>query len=89
MTVRISQLRNDPYLGYDAELVARTAAACLQCLPPAPCTLACSRNADIPQVMRLAGQAACEGLALTRWFWSEERVEAARITDEICDSYNG
>ena len=49
----------------------------------------CSRNADIPQVMRLAGQAACEGLALTRWFWSEERVEAARITDEICDSYNG
>jgi hypothetical protein len=38
--------------------------------------------------MRLAGQAACEGLSLTRWFWDQERVEAARITDAIADSYN-
>jgi NADPH-dependent glutamate synthase beta subunit-like oxidoreductase len=88
MTVRVSQLRKDPYLGYDAAEVARMAAACLQCLSPSPCTLACSRKADIPRVMRLAGQAACEGLALTRWFWDEERIEAARVTDAISDSYN-
>jgi hypothetical protein len=36
----------------------------------------------------LAGQAACEGLQLTRWFWDEERVEAARICDAITDAYN-
>ncbi|MEJ2011480.1 MAG: hypothetical protein P8X64_04565 [Anaerolineales bacterium] len=88
MTVRMSQLQKDPYLGYDAGQVARMAAACLQCKTPAPCTLACGRKADIPRVMRLAGQAACEGLALTRWFWDEERIEAARVTDAISDSYN-
>jgi hypothetical protein len=38
--------------------------------------------------MRLAGQAACEGLALTRWFWDEERVESARICDAIADAYD-
>jgi hypothetical protein len=38
--------------------------------------------------MRLAGQAACEGLALSRWYMDEERVEEARITDAICDTYN-
>jgi hypothetical protein len=38
--------------------------------------------------MRLAGQAACEGLQLTRWFWDEERVESARICDAITDAYN-
>jgi hypothetical protein len=38
--------------------------------------------------MGLAGQAACEGLNLTRWFWEQERVEAARICDQISDAYN-
>ena len=88
MTVRISQIPNDPYLGYDAVDVARTASACLQCPSPAPCTLSCSRQADIPRVMRLVGQAACEGLQLTRWLWEDERVEAARISDAITDAYN-
>jgi hypothetical protein len=37
--------------------------------------------------MRLAGQAACEGLALQRWFWDAERLEAARTTDAITDCY--
>lgn len=88
MTVRVSRIRKDPYLGYDAIEVARLAAACLQCPHPAPCTLTCPREADIPRVMRLAGQAACEGLVLTRWFYDRERVEAARICDAITDSYN-
>jgi NADPH-dependent glutamate synthase beta subunit-like oxidoreductase len=88
MTVRITQIPKDPYLGYDALEVAHMASACLQCSSPAPCTLACSRQADIPRVMRLAGQAACEGLQLTRWFWEKERVEAARICDAITDAYN-
>jgi hypothetical protein len=38
--------------------------------------------------MRLAGQAACEGLALARWFGEREEVEAARVCDAISDSYN-
>jgi hypothetical protein len=38
--------------------------------------------------MRLAGQAACEGLALTRWFWDRDQVEAARIGDAIADAYS-
>jgi hypothetical protein len=38
--------------------------------------------------MRLAGQAACEGLQLTRWFLEDEQVEAARICDAITDVYN-
>ena len=88
MTIRISKLPRDPYLGYDVRQVARMAVSCLQCASPAPCTLACAREADIPRVMRMAGQAACEGLALSRWFWDEERVQAARITDAICDTYN-
>lgn len=88
MTVRISKVPKDPYLGYDAAAAARAATMCLQCGSPAPCTRACPREADIPRVMRLAGQAACEGLQLTRWFWDEERIEAARICDAISDSYN-
>jgi hypothetical protein len=88
MTVRISQVPKDPYLGYDTLVIARMAAACLQCPSPAPCTLSCSRQTDIPRVMMLAGQAACEGLQLTRWFWDEERVETARICDAITDAYN-
>lgn len=88
MTIRISTVPKDPYLGYDALQVARMAAACLQCPSPAPCTLSCARQADIPRIMRLAGQAACEGLQLTRWFWDEERIEAARVSDAITDAYN-
>ena len=88
MTLRLSQIPKDPYLGYDAQAVARLAAACLQCGQPAPCTRACRRQADIPRVMRLAGQAACEGLALARWFDGREDVEAARVCDAIADSYN-
>ena len=87
MTIRVSHLPKDPYLGYDTLEVARLASACLQCVAPAPCTLACSRQADVPRVMRLAGQAACEGLALPRWFWDQERIEAARICDAINDAY--
>jgi NADPH-dependent glutamate synthase beta subunit-like oxidoreductase len=88
MTLRLSQIPKDPYLGYDAQAVARLAAACLQCVSPAPCTQACRRQADIPRVMRLAGQAACEGLALARWFGEREDVEADRVCDAISDSYN-
>ncbi|HSB88676.1 MAG TPA: hypothetical protein VLD63_01480 [Anaerolineales bacterium] len=88
MTLRLRDIPRDPYLGYDAQSVARLAAACLQCASPSPCTDACRRHADIPRVMRLAGQAACEGLALSRWFLDREAVEAARISDAIADSYN-
>lgn len=88
MTVRISHIPKNPYLGYDAQEIARVAGACLQCRAPAPCTLVCPRQTDIPRVMGLAGQAACEGLNLTRWFWEQERVEAARICDQISDAYN-
>jgi hypothetical protein len=38
--------------------------------------------------MRLAGQAACEGLSLPRWFWDHDRLEAARIADAITEAYN-
>jgi hypothetical protein len=38
--------------------------------------------------MVLAGQAACEGLAITSWFHERERIEAEKITDLIADSYN-
>ena len=86
--IRVSRMPRNPYLGYDAVDLARTAAACLQCGFPAPCTLACGHRADIPRVMRLAGQAACEGLSLTRWFLDSEDVEAAQIADAISDSYN-
>jgi hypothetical protein len=89
MTLRLSAAPHDPFLGYDAPRVARLAAACLQCPAPAPCTLACSRQADIPAVMRLAGQAACEGLSLPRWFLDHDRLEAARIADAITEAYNG
>ena len=88
MTVRISQIPKDPYLGYDAVDVARMASACLQCPSPAPCTLSCSRQADIPRVMRFVGEAACEGLQVSRWFLEKEQVEAARICDDITDAYN-
>ena len=88
MTVRLSNIPKDPYLGYDAVSVAHAATACLQCASPAPCMLACPRETDIPGVMRLAAHAACEGLQLSRWFWDEERVEVARICDAITDAYN-
>ncbi len=88
MTIRVSPLPRDPYLGYEPEPIARLAAACLQCRAPAPCTLACSRQADLPRIIRLAGQAACEGLVLSRWFMDREAVEAARVTDAITDAYS-
>ena len=88
MTIRMGAIPKDPYLGYDPQAVARLGAACLRCSAPAPCTLACSRQADIPRVVRLAGQAACEGLALSRWFMDGEQVEAARIADAITDAYS-
>lgn len=88
MTVRVGTLPKDPYLGYDPHQMMRLAAACLQCAAPAPCTVACRREADIPRVIRLAGQAACEGLALSRWFLDREAVETARVSDAITDSYS-
>lgn len=88
MTIRVGRLPRDPYLGYDPQAVARLAAACLQCRPPAPCTTACTRQADIPRVMRLAGQAACEGLVLSRWFLDRETVEQARLADALTDCYS-
>jgi hypothetical protein len=88
MTIRFSTIPKDPYLGYDPQAVARLAAACLRCAAPAPCTVACSRQADIPRIVRLAGQAACEGLALPRWFMDRDQVEAARIADAITDAYS-
>lgn len=88
MTIRIGAIPKDPYLGYDPQAVARLAAACLRCGAPAPCTVACSRQADIPRIVRLAGQAACEGLVLSRWFMDREQVEAARVADAITDSYS-
>lgn len=88
MTVRLSNIPRDPYLGYDPRQVALLGLACLQCPAPAPCTLSCPRGTDVSRVMRLAGQAACEGLALTRWFWDRDQVEAARIGDALTDAYS-
>jgi hypothetical protein len=88
MTIRMSTIPKDPYLGYDPQAVARLAAACLRCAAPAACTLACSRQADIPRIVRLAGQAACEGLVMSRWVMNRDQVEAARIADAITDSYS-
>lgn len=78
----------NPYLGYDVSQAARGALACVECPTPAPCQLACAHDVNIPQVLRWARSAACEGLALSRWLMDEEEVEAARIADEICDCYN-
>lgn len=88
MRLRIRDIPREPYLGFNALQAARTAAACLQCGSPAPCTLACSQGADVPAVMRLVGHAACEGLSLPRWFWDRDRVEAARICDAITEAYS-
>jgi hypothetical protein len=88
MTIRLSPLPRDPYLGFDARYVAYMAAARMHCSHPAPCTLACSRKADIPRSILLAGRAAREGLSLTRWLWDQDNVDAARVTDAIKDAYN-
>jgi hypothetical protein len=88
MTIRVSKIPKNPYLGYDAHEVACMAAACLHCQPPAPCTLACPKEADISRILRLAGQAACQGLPLTRWFLDRDEVESAHIADQITDCYN-
>jgi len=51
--------------------------------------IACSRQVDILSIVQLAGKAACEALALPRWFQEADQVEADKVTDMICDSYNG
>jgi hypothetical protein len=82
-------IRKDPYVGYDPQVVADAAAACLACGEAPACMQACGQHVDIPAIVRLAGKAACEALVLPRWFKSREEVESARVTDMICDSYNG
>jgi NADPH-dependent glutamate synthase beta subunit-like oxidoreductase len=89
MSTSTSTIPHDPYLEYDAQLIAGMAAACAQCGESPPCTQACSHAVAIPTVMHLAGQAACEGLALTRWLMTREAIETARVTDAIADCYNG
>jgi NADPH-dependent glutamate synthase beta subunit-like oxidoreductase len=79
----------DPYVGYDPLRVATSASACLACGDAPACMAACSSDVDIVGIVRLAGRAACEGLLLARWFQDTDQVEAARVTDMICDSYNG
>ncbi len=86
MTVQLN-IPKDPYREYDAEAVARMALACLEC-DPAPCMLNCPQRADVPQVMRLARRAACEGIALSRWMLDDERLIEAQVSDAIADSYN-
>jgi hypothetical protein len=88
MGTAMESFRKDPYVGYDASLVARAAKVCADCGEFAPCTVACSHAVDVPGIVQLAGRAACEALPLLRWFLDRESVEAARITDMICDSYN-
>ena len=88
MTVRISTIPNNPYLGYHAQAFARLASGRLHSPTPTPCSSSCLRHTGIPRVMRLAGQAAREGLQLSSWFWEEERGEAARICDAITEAYD-
>jgi hypothetical protein len=88
MGVHKPAIRKDPYVGYQPRAVAAAASACLTCGESAPCMLACSQQVDIRSIIELAGKAACEALALPRWFQSREDVESARLTDMICDSYN-
>jgi NADPH-dependent glutamate synthase beta subunit-like oxidoreductase len=85
---RRTEVVNDPYLGYQPARIAAWSRSCLECSTPAPCTTACLQGIHIPEVVKLAGRAACEGLALTRWFRDREEVEGARITDAIADCYN-
>jgi NADPH-dependent glutamate synthase beta subunit-like oxidoreductase len=82
------KVRKDPYVGYEPRRVARAAAACLACGEDAACMQVCKQGVDIQGIVGLAGKAACEALALPRWFMDREAVEAARITDAICSSYN-
>ncbi len=89
MVALVPVIGNDPYVGYEPRTVAGAAAACLACGDSPPCMAACGRQVDILSIVQLAGKAACEALALTRWFQDREQVEAARVTDMICDSYNG
>ncbi len=89
MNELVAEIRKDPYVGYDPQLVARAAAACQACGTEAPCMQACGHQVDIRSIVQSAGKAACEALALPRWFGSREDVEAAKVTDMICDCYNG
>ena len=88
MDVNLSKIPKDPYLGYDAKEAVRSALLCLDCPHPAPCMMVCSQGVNIPKVMYWVGLAVCENLVLSRWLLDEEQVEAARITDQICDCYN-
>ncbi len=67
--------------------VARVALSCLEC-SPAPCMAVCPQTADVPEVMRVVRRAACERMPLARWLLDDERLEAARVADQISDSYN-
>lgn len=89
MEASAPMITKDPYVGYQPQEVARAAAACLACGESPPCMIACSRQVDILSIVQLAGKAACEALALPRWFQEADQVEADKVTDMICDSYNG
>ena len=89
MRATTAVVRKDPYIGYAPVAVAEAAAACAACGESPPCMAACGREVDILSIIGLAGKAACEALALPRWFEDREKVEAARVTDMICDSFNG
>ena len=82
-------VKKDPYVGYEPMSVAKAAVACAACGDAPPCMAACGHQVDILSIVALAGRAACEALALPRWFDERDRVEAARVTDMICDSFNG
>ncbi len=81
------QIPKDPYLDYNAQ-AARTALACVDCPPPAPCVSGCPQGADVPGVMALVRRAACERLPLARWLLDEEGLATAQIADQIYDCYN-
>ena len=88
MNVNLSRIPKDPYLGFDVKEAIRAARLCAECPYPAPCQVFCSQGVNIPKIMYHIGLAACEGLTLSRWLLTEDEVETARITDQLCDSYN-
>ena len=81
-------LWQDPRKDFDPLAVARMAAACLDCPPPAPCVRGCPPAADIPQVMRLIRQVACESLPLAQWLLTAERRAELETTERLFDCYN-
>lgn len=81
-------LPHEPYPGYDAEMALRFAVSCLQCEPPAPCTLGCPQQADVPALMRWVGQAGCAGFSLRRWAQAQEEAAARAVLADISAAYN-